>query len=180
MIGEKLNRPLKILKTTFKIIGIVTAIAGSVTLIVISIRLIIDDQPVKNPIPASISRVVDFKLYYPTQLPKGYYVDQTSFTVENNSVVFSYRNKQDVVIYFTEKSNPGSLTTGGYINANMSNARVLTNKYGSAYIGTSLVSAPDPIISYLAGGTWVIINPSTSLSIRDLRNLTGSLTPISQ
>lgn len=177
MSSEKINNALKILKSSFKVFAILIAIIGSIVIIVLSIRLIIKNQPTTNPIPFTISKSVNFKLYYPVKLPKGYYIDQTSFTVESGSVIFSYRDKQGSIIYFTEKSTPDSLQLGGYINANLSNIRVIKNKYGSAYIGTSLVQEPNPIISYVAGTTWVIVNPSANLSNLVLNSLIQSLTP---
>src|SRR5581483_841391 len=60
----------------------------------------------RSLIPASTRAAVDFPLLYPTKLPTGYHLDQSSFSASGKVVLYSAVNSGPAKIAFTVQRKP--------------------------------------------------------------------------
>lgn len=111
-----------------------------------------------KPIPAKYRQGLNFQLYYPQNLPKGYIVDKHSFQRKNKVLIFNISSPSGKNIAVAEQHIPQGLDLSQHPNpsgVSLPDQRNFTTAAGSAQIslwGDKLVS------SLVTPNTWVILN----------------------
>lgn len=124
-----------------------------------------------EPIPRHYRKGLDFSLYFPTQLPAGYYVDKKSFKREGNVLIFSITDKFGRTFGVSQQTAPPEalaapqsnkpVTIPGEKNFELPIGKAHISLWGDKYVSDIVTN----------DGSWIIINV-TSLDANQATSLT--------
>ncbi|HVS78942.1 MAG TPA: hypothetical protein VHD84_01475 [Candidatus Saccharimonadales bacterium] len=126
-----------------------------------------------SPIPDKISSEVLFPLYYPASLPAGYSIDQNSFDLDNEVVVFGAKNSSGKTIAITEQPKPDNFDFDTFYSQHLSATKQVVTRSGNAVIG---LMNTNPVASLATDKTWVIVTFPANMPANNVEQTTESLT----
>lgn len=129
-----------------------------------------------SPVPLSISKSVNFSVYYPVQseLPSGYTLDTRSFTSNELAVVYkvAYGHGQNLV--FSVQKKPSKADIQGFYAKHLPLHNNVVTGVGAAAIGAistqTLVSLPT------TGNAWLLMTGPASVNQPQLKRVLQSIT----
>lgn len=132
-----------------------------------------------KPIPGKYRQGLGYPLYYPSNLPKGYKVDRTSYVRNDKTLIFSIQAPNGKNIAVSEQHIPAGLDLSQHPATNpagiaLPDQRNFTTAAGSAQIsfwGDKLVS------SLVTDNTWIILNVS-GFKLDDAQKVTQAFTKL--
>jgi hypothetical protein len=150
-------------------IGTVTAVVIIVSTISIYYALNRNTAPASPFSPQTVSSV-EFSLYYPINLPKGFKISKSSITSPQSGVVVMDIDGPDgAKIYLSQQARPSKFDFGGYYK-NFTDSRQQVTDTG--VIATGKIDSGNTVIGSLATNkTWILANTQSKLSPSDLENL---------
>lgn len=131
-----------------------------------------------KPIPGKYRQGLNYPLYYPSNLPKGYKVDRASFDRKGNVLIFNISSPSGKNIAVAEQHVPGDLDLSQHPHTasgiTLPDQRDFNTPAGAAEIsfwGDKLVS------SLVTDNTWVILNVS-GFKMDDAQKITQAFAKI--
>jgi hypothetical protein len=132
-----------------------------------------------KPIPGKFRQGLNYPLYYPTNLPKGYAVDRTSFQRQKDVLIFNIKSPNGKNIAVAEEHIPQGLDLSQHPEAGpagvaLPDQRDFKTGAGSAEIsfwGDKLVS------SLVTDNTWITLNVS-GFNMNEAQKITQSFTKL--
>ena len=167
------NGKVKWLIISILVVIVIALIVGSTLLFLARYR-----PNATNPFTTNILVTTKFTLYYPTNLPEGYYIDANSVsTPQTGVVILDIQNSRNQKIYMSQEARPSEFNFGGYYK-DFSGLNEQVTSQGT--IATGYINNHQTVVgSLLINGTWVFLNTNnlkihpSSLS-RILRSLIAS------
>jgi hypothetical protein len=129
-----------------------------------------------NPIPKHVQSAVNFPLYYPAQLPPGWRIDTTSFSVASDVVLYRVVNANDPSKGASISIQPqqDGLDIDQFYKKNLAKSTQFTTPLGQAAIGQSELNTR--VGSIVTGDSWILITaPLTNASTSDIRTIITNL-----
>ena len=109
--------------------------------------------------PVNIRSSVNFPLYYPTNLPKNYYLDLGSFSTGQNVLTFSLKGPGGDTLIVSEQPTPKKFDFQAFYSKDINvTTRSLTNQ-GELVIGKFLSRQ---VGSLVTASTWIIVSAPQS------------------
>jgi hypothetical protein len=130
-------------------------------------------------VPKKIQQSVDFPIYYPNSVPRGYVLSVQSFRLAEAGVVLftvAYGNGKEII--FSEQQQPSSNDMDKFISSYLPLNSVLQVPLGQAKVG-AYGSAPNirTVLSLpVRNGPWIIVTAPSDVSHDDLASILRSLT----
>jgi len=159
------------MKKHWRLVGVVFLAAVSFSLL--GVRLRSADN--HSPFPAKVRHGLTFSLYYPSNLPSGYYVDRSSFEQQNGVLIFYIRSPKNQAIGVSEQPVPAGVTlpqaSKGPIP--IPGEKDFTWAIGRTHIGLEGANYVSETITN--NGIWIILNVS-GLTADQATSLTESFT----
>jgi hypothetical protein len=114
-----------------------------------------------------------FSLYYPTELPEGYYADKNSFSRAAGVLTFTAVNQQKEHLNFSLQARPANYDFEGFYNLVLKDTFRYVTPHGEAAIGY----AQDLTVgSILTENTWIIVSSGTkNLDTDDIQSVLVNL-----
>lgn len=126
-----------------------------------------------SPIPANIRASVNFPLIYPTKLPSGYHLDNTSFSSSGGVVLYSAQNGPGNKIAFTVQQRPSGFDFNNFYKQGLTDPSTFDTSLGQAALGTA---NGRPLGSLLTDTSWLLVSSaSKSVQSDDLRLILNNL-----
>lgn len=128
-----------------------------------------------SPVPVIVQRSVSFPVYYPdpSKLPTGYILDQTSFSGNNQAVVYSVNYDADKKIAFTVQNKPSEDELKTFHANQLPLRHEVPLPIGTAAIGVlnnqTLVSLPTN------GTSWLIVAAPLDIDQDHLKQILQAL-----
>jgi hypothetical protein len=155
-----------------RIIGLLLAIA-----LLLSAGGIVTCQMVerhnRSPFPETIHDATNLTLFYPTTLPKGYVVDQTSVKRTNGVINYVATDNNKHYINFSLQARADKFDFNTFYSTTLSKAFKFTTPYGEATVGT-MSSSGNSVGSLINGSTWIIIS-AARVSPEDIQTVISKL-----
>lgn len=110
-----------------------------------------------SPIPSQYSSGLSFPLYFPTSLPSGYRVDESSFQRQDAVLIFNVVSPAGKTLAVSEEASPTTAPSRGSANAPVAIAgeRSFSSPAGQTHIG---LWGDKYVADIMADRTWIIIN----------------------
>lgn len=114
-------------------------------------------------LPISYVKNSKFVIYYPFNLPDGYYVDKDSYTTQDNALVFTIKNSKDPkkFVPVSEQALPPNFNPDRQLpdasGSDTGQRGTFTTTAGKGEIGSF---QGNQVASLVAGKTWIIMNVS--------------------
>ena len=110
-----------------------------------------------DPFDAKTLASVDFPLYYPLQIPKGFRTDPKSVTEpQSGVVVFDMKDSKGRKIFVSEEARSSTYNYGGFFNG-IERSSQFKAQFGAAITGY-LNNEQNVVGSIVSQKTWVIVN----------------------
>jgi hypothetical protein len=152
----------------------VICVAAIAIVVLILINRSSSPSTLVNPVPAAILDSVSYTVYYPTNLPKGYKIDNKSFSSPQSGViVFNLVNSKGQKIYISQEARPTTFNFGGYYNGFKDRSEVIVSD-GTIAVG-KINNGATEIASLATNKTWIISNTSTEVPLNQLSDMLKSL-----
>ncbi|HEV2412667.1 MAG TPA: hypothetical protein VGS28_02560 [Candidatus Saccharimonadales bacterium] len=129
-------------------------------------------------IPPSVVQQILFGIYYlPHELPTGYRIDRSSYTVREATLLFGATDNQGDNIAFSEQSAPANFNFQNfYSQAMLRPVRLLGTPFNSV-AGRARSNQPRNLLSIEANGTWLLITAPLSLTNAQLTSIAQHIEP---
>ncbi len=152
-----------------KSLKILTYIAASLLVVVIGgLVLLASQHKTTGPFPASVRKQASFALYYPTELPAGWDVDQHSIGGNSQAVTYGITSNKSTKFAVSIQAIPADFDFTVFKKKFFSTDE-FTTKIGSALVGevgNSLVAS-----IRTNDNSWILINTSYQTSRAELTEL---------
>ncbi len=126
-----------------------------------------------SPVPDDVRASVNFPILYPSQLPSGYRLDDSSFSTSGGVVLYSAVNPAGTKIAFTDQQRPSNFNFNNFYKQGLSNSTTFDTPLGQAALGTA---NGRPLGSLVSDNSWVLVSSaSKSVQSDDLRLVLNSL-----
>lgn len=112
----------------------------------------------KNPFPVDIVQQSKLSLFYPSKLPAGFAVDQSSMQVTNGITAFSAINGSQKLV-FTQQKTPASFNFGAFYSQSLTDTNHFTTSYGQAAVGKN---SGRWLGSLVSGDTWLLLSTNSA------------------
>ncbi len=112
-----------------------------------------------GPFPPSITKKVEFQLYYPSRLPTGFSVDKESFSFKDGVAIFTIRTPYNRSVSVSQQAAPAdapvqqSLAPGAPVQ--IPGERSFPTNIGQGHIG---LWGENYVADITTEETWIIIN----------------------
>jgi hypothetical protein len=116
-----------------------------------------------DAIPSHVRSSVNFPLYQPTQLPKGYKIADGSFRLNSSVVTFTVQNL-DKSLVFTEQAKPMDFDFESFYTDQFANARKISTGAGRAYVNAF---GDGELASIATDRTWILVRSPSGISAKD-------------
>jgi hypothetical protein len=130
-----------------------------------------------GPIPRQYTKNLRYSLYYPTQLPQGFYVDQNSFQEQDNVLIFSIKAPNGKNIAVAQQPRPGDAPSHTKSNSpvGIPGEKDFTTAIGQGHVGLW----EDKYVADITTnkGTWIILN-TTGFTTSDATKVAQSFTEL--
>lgn len=129
-----------------------------------------------NPIPPKIQKSVQFPLYYPQQLPKGWQVDSNSFSQGSNVVLFRITDKNNTSkgVSVTIQPQQDTFDIDRFYKETLTKSTQFTTSLGQAAIGEGTLGTR--VGSIVTGESWILVTaPKDNATNSDIRTILSSL-----
>jgi hypothetical protein len=115
----------------------------------------------RDPIPQSISKQVNFPLYYPDTLPKNWKLDKSSFYVDTNNNIVGYLLRGPIGnLNITIQPVPAAFDFNGFYTQRLHNTVQFLTPLGQGAIGKS--NQQLLVGSLVTTSSWVLASPSSA------------------
>jgi hypothetical protein len=125
-----------------------------------------------SPFTPAVASSVQFPLYYPTTLPKGYHIDKKSVTTPDTGVVvFEIHGPKGQKLFVSEEARSETFNLGGFYKSlkDMKQVGVSDGAIAVGHNGNNLVG------SRANNKTWILTNTRASVSPDDIIAMLRSL-----
>ncbi len=126
----------------------------------------------RDVIPSRISNQVLFPLYYPTDLPNGYVVNERSFEVTEQVVSYRLESPSSPQILISQQPRVASFNYDEFNTQKVGNPSAVLTQYGKAVIG---VGEAGKIASLVTDKTWIFMTSDGETSDATIRRLMESI-----
>lgn len=155
----------------FKLIGIfvalfVVAFGGGLALAMLGARAVTIPQDIKNK--------ADFTLFAPRELPSGFTVVESSFTVQEGAVIFQATNGSGGTITFAEQKRPDNFDFDTFYRTQLKDVKHLDGTPHDSVVGKATQN-DSQVLSVVTNGTWLLITSTPPLGEDASKRLVGSL-----
>jgi hypothetical protein len=126
-------------------------------------------------IPSNIRTAVDFPLYYPEQLPKGYTINPSSFGATNEVVTYSINYGTDSKLAISLQPIPRTFDFTQFYANSMKDALSVNTTIGTAKIGN--INGVQTV-SLTNAKTWLLISAPNGIGNDALLSVLKSFRPV--
>ncbi len=129
-------------------------------------------------IPDEVTQAAPFHIYVPTQLPKGFKVNRSSYHYVSGegTLVFELVNDAGDRVAFTEQGKPANADFKQIDREQMVDPKQLANVPYPSTVGKTLDQKTN-VLSVLAGNTWVMATTTSDIDHESLRQVALGLKP---
>lgn len=118
-------------------------------------------------IPQNVKSAAKSSIYMPSQLPGNYEIDETSFSVQEDTVViFSAKDGAGSRIIFTEQPKPANFDFDAFYKTQMQEQAVLAGVPFTSVTGKAN-DKQTTMLSIVTPETWVIVSSASPLTSDD-------------
>jgi len=125
-------------------------------------------------VPPNIAQQVPFHIYIPQKLPGSYQIDNHSFAVNDNILVFKATDGLGGTIAITEQAKPKNFNFDQFYRDHFSETQVLSNVPYPSVSGTDDENHAKPL-SIVTSDVWIVINSQAALDDADLHTIAQSI-----
>lgn len=130
----------------------------------------------KTPWPpqelTAIKTRIDYPIYYPAELPKGFSYQEKSMKPSEIATIYSLRYEKDKKLFISNQPKPKEVIFKDFYDRLLKNKADITSNQGKAVTGSV---ADQSVGSLVTDKTWVIINAPNGISNKDLTDIVSSL-----
>lgn len=124
-------------------------------------------------VPETVLQQAKSPIYLPGSLPSGYSVDQSSFVISEDTVLFTATNKEGSKLVFAEQAKPKDFDFDNFHQGQLQEPKALQGtKYTSVW-GKAVDNRL--FLSVVADDTWITMTTSALLNEGDMRNISQGL-----
>lgn len=163
------DQPAKRNFRRLQIVGLVAILLG----VGFGIGILIAPSRFPITIPEHIASQTDFSLVLPKNLPDHFTVKETSFLIDEGTVVFTATNSNGGLITFSEQRKPADFNFDAFYGEQLKDIKTIERAPFPSVSGTNNATQSN-MVSVLAGDVWVIIT-SKSQSIDQLEEIARHL-----
>lgn len=135
------------------------------------------NRPAINPIPQNIQAAVTFPVYYPSELPTDYQIDQNSFQANNQAVLYSIIKTGSPSIAVSVQPKPNNFDFDDFHLKKLSGSKEIITLSGKAVVG---VLGGRTVGSLAADKSWVLITAPNDVPTSEIETILKSLTTVRQ
>lgn len=125
-------------------------------------------KKLKEVLPESITSSVNFPIYYPVLLPKGYQAEPVSLSKNPDVVTLIINNSRSETIYITQQYKPQNFDFDFFYNKTLQVSRELNIDIGKIRIGSAKGRQNQLTASMVAEPTWIIISYPITIPQEDI------------
>lgn len=158
---------------SYRLLNVRGAIIGIVALLLcFSVLFVLWRSQTSNPIPIAVQESVTYPLYYPTELPPGYQIDQFSFQANNQVVLYSLTKQGSPSIAVSIQARPNGFDFDDFNNKQLRGSKAIANDAGDGLVG---LYADRILGSLLTDKSWVLVNAPSKVPAKDIEMVMESL-----
>jgi hypothetical protein len=154
-------------------------ILGSIFLILTGGVLVILMFTNKEPWPAAdllhAKSRIDYPLYYPTELPKGFSYKKNSIKISEIATIYTLTYEKDKKLFISNQPKPKEVIFKDFYDRLLKNKADVTSNQGKAVTG---IVADQSVGSLVTDKTWVILNAPNDIKGQDLTDIVSSLSKL--
>lgn len=140
----------------------VTIWAMSLLVIGFAIGLVLAPSPqVTTSLPTDIKNKLNFPVFIPKTLPDHFSIKESSFTLDENTLLFSAESETGQTIFFSEQQKPADFNFNNFYQENIKEIRTLNDTPFPTVAGRSPAQQNAEIVSVVTDKTWIIIQSNT-------------------
>lgn len=140
----------------------ITPWAVSLLVIGFAIGLVLAPSPQATTyLPVHIKNKLNFPVFLPKTLPSHFSISENSFTLDEDTLLFSAENKTGQTIVFSEQQKPVGFNFDSFYQEHIKEARTVDNTPFPTIAGKSPAQQNAEVVSVVTDKTWVIISSNT-------------------
>lgn len=131
-------------------------------------------SPTVVPVPDDIKQKLAFVLFVPRSLPGTFAINESSFTIQEGTVLFRAADNTGASLVFTEQKKPADFNFSDFYENQMKNAQMVDGTKYSTVVGKSTDESVT-LVSIVAEDTWVLISSKLPLNQDNAKTISQSL-----
>jgi len=117
------------------------------------------------PIPGKVQAAAAYPVLYPSKLPAGYTLKNTSFSTSQDAIIYEADNASGGKIVFSVQSRPANFDFPAFYQHGLGGARPFQTPDGQAAVGTANGGL---LGSFVSSTSWALVtSPSGGLTVSD-------------